>query len=53
MLSVAIAVISQFRNASDRERFGLCLMLSVAYSASVSGVMTLIASPPNAIFVPV
>ncbi|MDQ3848622.1 MAG: SLC13 family permease [Thermoproteota archaeon] len=51
MLPVAIAVISQFRSsASDRERFGLCLMLSVAYSASISGVTTLIASPPNAIF---
>ena len=51
MLPVAIAVISQFRSsASDRERFGLCLMLSVAYSASISGVATLIASPPNAIF---
>ncbi|MDQ3872735.1 MAG: SLC13 family permease [Thermoproteota archaeon] len=51
MLPVAIAVISQFRSsASDRQRFGLCLMLSVAYSASISGVTTLIASPPNAIF---
>lgn len=50
MLPVAFAVISQFRNPSDREKFGLCLMLSVAYSASISGVMTLIASPPNAIF---
>ena len=51
MLPVAIAVISQFRSsASDKERFGLCLMLSVAYSASISGVATLIASPPNAIF---
>lgn len=51
MLPVAIAVISQYRGSvSDRERFGLCLMLSVAYSASISGVTTLIASPPNAIF---
>src|SRR5687767_5959947 len=50
MLTVAFAVISQFRNPGDREKFGLCLMLSVAYSASISEVMTLIASPPNAIF---
>jgi solute carrier family 13 (sodium-dependent dicarboxylate transporter), member 2/3/5 len=50
MLPVASAVISLFRNPGDRKKFGLCLMLSVAYSASISGVMTLIASPPNAIF---
>jgi sodium-dependent dicarboxylate transporter 2/3/5 len=50
MLPVATAVISLFRNPRDKEKFGLCLMLSVAYSASISGVMTLIASPPNAIF---
>jgi sodium-dependent dicarboxylate transporter 2/3/5 len=50
MLPVASAIISQFRDPHDRNRFGLCLMLCVAYSASISGVTTLIASPPNAIF---
>jgi solute carrier family 13 (sodium-dependent dicarboxylate transporter), member 2/3/5 len=50
MLPVAVAVIGQFRDSHDREKFGLCLMLSVAYSASISGVATLISSPPNAIF---
>lgn len=36
---------------SDRSRFGLCLMLSIAYSASIGGMATLIGTPPNAIFV--
>src|SRR5690242_7331684 len=50
MLPVALAVIAQFDSTNDRARFGLCLMLSLAYSASISGVTTLISSPPNAIF---
>lgn len=36
---------------SDSSRFGLCLMLSIAYSASIGGMATLIGTPPNAIFV--
>ncbi len=34
----------------QRSRFGLCLMLSIAYSASIGGLATLIGTPPNAIF---
>lgn len=38
-------------NKTDQEsRFGLCLMLSIAYSASIGGMATLIGTPPNAIF---
>ncbi|HYZ60788.1 MAG TPA: SLC13 family permease, partial [Nitrososphaeraceae archaeon] len=33
----------------DKDKFGLCLMLSVAYSASIGGMSTLIGTPPNAI----
>lgn len=33
-----------------RGRFGLALMLAIAYGASIGGVATLIGSPPNAIF---
>lgn len=50
MLPIAAAVISQLQNDKDRGRFGLCLMLSLAYSASIGGMATLIGTPPNAIF---
>jgi sodium-dependent dicarboxylate transporter 2/3/5 len=55
MLPIAVAVISQFSglpglSASNKERFGTCLMLCVAYSASIGGMATLIGTPPNAIF---
>ncbi|MDQ3851458.1 MAG: SLC13 family permease [Thermoproteota archaeon] len=49
MLPIAAAVISQFQNRQDKDKFGLCLMLSVAYSASLGGMSTLIGTPPNAI----
>jgi solute carrier family 13 (sodium-dependent dicarboxylate transporter), member 2/3/5 len=49
MLPIAAAVIAQFQNKQDKEKFGLCLMLSVAYSASIGGMATLIGTPPNAI----
>jgi len=49
MLPIAAAVISQFHNKNDQGRFAVCLMLSVAYSASLGGMATLIGTPPNAI----
>ena len=54
MLPIALAVISQLStsmsDASKRDRFATCLMLAVAYSASIGGMATLIGTPPNAIF---
>src|ERR671921_964351 len=50
MLPIATAVIFQFGNTVDQKRFGICLMLSIAYSASIGGMATLIGTPPNAIF---
>jgi len=55
MLPIAVAVISQFSNspilnARKKEMFATCLLLSIAYSASLGGVATLIGTPPNAIF---
>jgi sodium-dependent dicarboxylate transporter 2/3/5 len=50
MLPIATAVIFQFGNTVDQKRFGTCLMLSIAYSASIGGMATLIGTPPNAIF---
>ena len=50
MLPIAAAVVSQVQDKYDRGKFGLCLMLSIAYSASIGGMSTLIGTPPNAIF---
>jgi solute carrier family 13 (sodium-dependent dicarboxylate transporter), member 2/3/5 len=50
MLPIAAAVVSQVQNKQDQGKFGLCLMLSIAYSASIGGMSTLIGTPPNAIF---
>ncbi|MCA9213075.1 MAG: anion permease, partial [Planctomycetales bacterium] len=55
MLPIALAIISQLRNLScnvvtreiDDETFGKALMLSIAYSASIGGMATLIGTPPN------
>ncbi len=49
MLPVALVVIAQV-NVKDRDRFATCLLLAVAYSASLGGLATLIGTPPNAIF---
>ena len=51
MLPIATAVVSIFHNKNDQQRFAICLMLSVAYSASLGGMATLIGTPPNAILV--
>ncbi len=50
MLPIAASVIALVRNENERVRFGTCLMLCVAYSASIGGLATLIGTPPNAIF---
>lgn len=50
MVPIAAAVIVQVDNLAQRKQFGLCLMLSIAYSASLGGLATLIGTPPNAIF---
>jgi len=61
MLPIGMAVISQVEllqsagQSNSREavkvksNFVICLMLSIAYSASIGGVATLIGTPPNAI----
>jgi sodium-dependent dicarboxylate transporter 2/3/5 len=61
MLPIAMAVINQVEllesavdSGADKEvklksNFGVCLMLGIAYSASIGGAATLIGTPPNAI----
>ena len=50
MLPIALSVISLLGNIDNKDRFVKCLLLSVAYAASISGVTTLISTPANAIF---
>lgn len=49
MLPLATAILAAV-TAKDRDRFAVCLMLSIAYAASMGGVATIIGTPPNAIF---
>ncbi|WP_458747328.1 SLC13 family permease [Candidatus Nitrosocosmicus sp. T] len=51
MLPIALAIITQLKNKNDKHnKFGTYLLLSMAYSASIGGMATLIGTPPNAIF---
>jgi solute carrier family 13 (sodium-dependent dicarboxylate transporter), member 2/3/5 len=50
MVPIAAAVISQVASEKQRSRFAVCLMLSIAYAASLGGMATLVGTPPNAIF---
>ena len=53
MLPIGMAVSAQLNNGSSLRKeipFGKALMLSIAYSASIGGMATLIGTPPNLIF---
>lgn len=58
MVPIAMAVMSVIRQSSDspvitkdERNFGICVLLAVAYGASIGGMGTIIGSPPNGIFV--
>jgi len=46
-LSIAAIVAPEQENSADQHRFVLCLMLGVAYAASIGGIGTLVGTPPN------
>lgn len=55
MLPIGMAIILQLKDNPDTKEdenaiFGKALMLSIAYSASIGGIATLIGTPPNLIF---
>lgn len=50
MLPISIAIISLIKNAEKHSKFVVSLLLSVAYSASIGEVRTLIGTTPNAMF---
>lgn len=47
MLPMALAVLSAIPKEERSKKFSLFLLLSIAYSASVGGMATLVGSPPN------
>ncbi len=53
MLPIALAVLSRFEGLvppAKAHRLGIALLLAIAYSASLGGMMTLVGTPPNLVF---
>lgn len=50
MLPIAMALISRV-DENSRKNFAVCLVVCVAYAASLGGVATIIGTPPNAVLV--
>lgn len=53
MLPLALGILSQSRVTVGESKYGVALMLGVAYAASIGGIGTIIGTPPNGIAVSV
>ncbi|HET6347779.1 MAG TPA: DASS family sodium-coupled anion symporter, partial [Candidatus Krumholzibacteria bacterium] len=49
MLPLGLGVLSSMNLKAGESHFGTCLMLGIAWAASIGGVATIIGSPPNGI----
>ncbi|MBN78861.1 MAG: anion transporter [Planctomycetaceae bacterium] len=56
MLPIGLSLIELFQRKTDlsgsaglEQSFGVCLMLGIAYAASIGGMATLVGTPPNAL----
>ena len=53
MLPIAISILGEFENIfneKDLKKYSIALLLSIAYSASIGGIATLVGTPPNLVF---
>lgn len=51
MLPIALAIVDKEEENADRNpKFGLAMMLAIAYAASIGGTGSLIGTPPNMVF---
>ncbi|SDX62262.1 SLC13 family permease [Nitrosomonas halophila] len=51
MTPIALSLTTDLAKTSAHQRFTLCLMLGIAYSASIGGLATIIGTPPNLLLV--
>ena len=50
MLPIALAVVDMFSREGKRgDGFAVCLLLGIAYAASIGGIATLVGTPPNVV----